>query len=245
MNITILKYYRKENDLPILELHNVACKYKQKGNLLSLKKKYFWALKDVSFNLYDGEALGIIGRNGAGKTTLLRIIAGIIAPDKGIVRTSAKSISLLSLQVGFVPHLTGRKNIILSGMMLGLTYNEIEERMQSIIDFSEVKEFIDQPVAVYSTGMRARLGFSTAFFTDPDIVLIDETLGVGDAEFRKKSASAMREKIQSNKTVVLVSHNANLIRKLCSRSVWIEGGYAKAEGDTEKVISLYENILIK
>ena len=232
-----------ENKLPILRLNHVACKYKRQDKRFFSGNGYFWALKDVSLNLFDGEVLGIIGRNGVGKTTILKIMAGILKPDKGKMEITTKSITLLSLQVGFVNYLTGRKNAILSGLMLGLKYSEIEQRMHSIIEFSELEDFIDQPVGTYSSGMRARLGFSTAYYTDPDILLIDETLGVGDAEFQKKSAKAMRDKIGSNKTVVLVSHNKNMILDLCDRAVWVEKGISKAEGHAKEVVDLYESSL--
>ena len=228
---------------PVLTIRHAGCVYKRKGSVFSSKKDLFWALKDVSLDLYDGEALGVIGKNGAGKTTMLRLMAGIIKPDRGTIRTNAKKISLLSLQVGFLGHLSGRKNAILSGLMLGLTYEEIECHMRSIIDFSELSEFIDQPVATYSAGMRARLGFSVAFHTNPDILLVDETLGVGDTEFRRKSTMVMKEKIRSNMTVVLVSHNASLIKELCDRAVWIDNGVSENEGRAEEVVEYYENHL--
>jgi lipopolysaccharide transport system ATP-binding protein len=234
-----------KDKIPCIQIENVGCKYKRKGKFFSSKNDYFWAVKNVSLTLYEGEALGIVGRNGAGKSTVLKLMAGILKPDKGIITTKSQKISLLSLQVGFVPHLTGRKNVILSGLMLGLTYKEIATKMSSIIKFSELEEFIDQPVATYSTGMRARLGFSTAFYTNPDVLLIDETLGVGDADFRVKSATVMKQKIKSNKTVVLVSHNASLIKSLCDRAVWIEKGISSAEGETGLVVTQYESHLKK
>ena len=147
--------------------------------------------------------------------------------------------SLLSLQVGFVNHLTGRENAVLSGMLLGMRRKEVERNMKNIIEFSELEEFIDQPVRVYSSGMRARLGFSVSVFCEPEILLIDETLGVGDAEFRKKSAKAMHDKIRSDGTIVFVSHGSSQVRNLCDRVVWMENGEVKAVGNTEDILEQY------
>lgn len=200
---------------------------------------YYWALKNVSFNLFHGETLGVIGRNGVGKSTLLRLLAGIIAPDKGEVTSYVERSSLLSLQVGFVPHLSGRENAVLSGMLLGMRRREIEKKMESIVDFSGLGEFIDEPVGSYSSGMRARLGFAVAMEAEPDILLIDEVLGVGDREFKQKSGLAMRERILSDQTVVIVSHNLDTIREFCDRVVWLENGETKAEGKTAEILELY------
>jgi lipopolysaccharide transport system ATP-binding protein len=204
-----------------------------------LRRCPFWALKDVSFDLYHGETLGILGRNGAGKSTLLKLLAGIIDSEKGVVESDGSRTSLLSLQVGFVPHLTGRQNAVLSGILLGLKRAEVEARMDGIVEFAELAEFIDQPLYSYSSGMRARLGFSVAFQADPDILLIDEVLGVGDLEFQQKSTQVMKDRIRSNKTVVLVSHNLNVLRELCDRLVWIEDGETRGEGEIESVLSSY------
>ena len=146
----------------------------------------FWALKDVSFDLYPGESLGVVGRNGCGKSTLLKILAGITRPDKGSISGEPLSATLLALQLGFLPYLTGRENAMLSGMMLGLTRSGIAERIEAIAEFAELGDFFDEPIAEYSAGMRARLGFAVAFQLDPDILLIDEVLGVGDAQFRER-----------------------------------------------------------
>ena len=147
--------------------------------------------------------------------------------------------SILSLQVGFVPQLTGRENSVLSGMLLGVRKQDMRSRMEKIIEFSGLGDFIDQPIYTYSTGMLARLGFSIAFQTDPDILLVDEVLGVGDAEFREKSSRAMRQKIRSNKTIVLVSHNQHIIRELCDRVVWVERGRERMVGNPDHVLESY------
>lgn len=225
---------------PVLSLRNVGVYYKRKRGLLG---EPFWALKDVSLDLHHGETLGIIGRNGVGKSTLLRLMAGIMQPNTGTLINYGYQASLLSLQVGFVYYLTGRENALLSGMFMGLRRRQVLERMEAIIEFSELGEFFDRPIATYSTGMIARLAFSIAFQVDPDILLVDEILGVGDAEFSQKSAKVMHDKILSNKTVVFVSHHAALVQYLCNRVVWIEEGVSRAEGETESVLREYHQFL--
>lgn len=205
------------------------------------RRDKFWALRDVSFDLYHGETLGIIGRNGAGKSTLLRVLSGIISPDRGIIKYYGDNrISLLSLQAGFVPYLTGRENIRLGGLLMGMTRGQIAASMQQIIEFSGLAAFIDQPISTYSSGMRARLGFALVFQADPQILLIDEVLGVGDTEFRKKSGEAMRQRLRSNKTIVLVSHSPATITQFCDRAVWIENGEKRMEGPATEVLACYE-----
>jgi lipopolysaccharide transport system ATP-binding protein len=196
-------------------------------------------LSDVSWRLERGKTLGIVGRNGAGKSTLLRVVAGIVKPDKGTVSRFGLRASLLALNAGVLPHLSGRDNAIMSGMLMGLSRRTIEGRLTQIKEFSELGESFDQPVSTYSTGMRARLGFSTALQVDPDIILIDETLGVGDAEFRLKSRQALREKILSEKTVVLVSHERAAIQELCDAVLWIEQGRVQDMGPVEEVMPAY------
>lgn len=230
------------NELPALTLKNVGAFYWRQAGYL--RKERFWALRDVSFDLYHGESLGVIGRNGAGKSTLLQLLAGILRPDQGsLINHHGVRATLLSLQVGFVPYLSGRQNAILSGMLLGLLRSEVEKKMDEIQNFSELGEFFDQPINTYSSGMKARLGFSVAFQLDPDILLLDEVLGVGDAEFKAKSSQIMREKIRSEKTIVLVSHSPGTIRQLCDRVVWIDNGVTQAEGDTVTVLERYEQFL--
>ena len=226
----------------IFTLQNVGLYYSQRNGIFGRKK--FWALRDISFDLNYGETLGIIGKNGVGKSTLLRVLAGIISPNTGqiIVHHKEVKISLISLQAGFLPFLTGRENAILSGMLLGSTRKKITCEMNKIIEFSELGDFIEQPVNTYSTGMRARLGFSVAYHANPDVMLLDEVLGVGDEEFRKKSTEAMKKRIKSEKTVVLVSHSAPLLREVCNRIVWIEDGRTKAQGDVEEVLKQYLKI---
>lgn len=207
------------------------------------KGSLFWAIDGLSLQLFRGETLGIVGRNGAGKTTLLRLLAGITRPDRGQYINYGYQATLLSLQVGFVPHLSARENIMLSGLLLGLDRGEIDSRMDNIVAFAELEEFIDEPIQTYSSGMKARLGFSTAFYIDPDILLIDEVLSVGDAAFAEKSKAVMRDKIQSDRTVVLVSHSAKSVRTLCDRAIWIDRGKSTKEGSTDEVLEAYTDAL--
>ena len=222
----------------LLSLSQVGLAFRQGGLRLG-RKPEFWVLKDISFDLYRGETLGVIGRNAAGKSTLLRLLAGIIQHDRGTLINRARSVALLSLQAGFVSYLTGRQNAILNGILLGLRRSEVEDRMAAIIDFSELGDFIDEPLSTYSSGMRARLGFAVAYQVEPDILLIDETLGVGDEEFKAKSTRVMHERIRSDKTIVLVSHVPGTIHELCDRAVWIEAGVTRAVGPVAEVSKAY------
>ncbi len=199
----------------------------------------FWALEDVSLTLRRGERLGVIGRNGAGKSTLLRLIAGILVPDRGRVRRAPVSCQLLSLQLGFVPHLSGRDNAILSGLMLGMRRREILSRLPSIREFCELGDFFEQPIASYSSGMVMRLAFSVAIQIEPDVLLIDEVLAVGDAEFQEKSGNALRERMGEGHTVVLVSHQERQISALCDRVLWVEHGKSVLEGKRDVVFEAY------
>lgn len=230
----------------LVELRDVGIYYSRgHRGLLRFRGDRLWALESVSLQVRAGETLGIIGRNGVGKSTLLKVLAGILQPDRGKYINYGYQATLLSLQVGFVPDLSGRENAILSGLLLGLSLNEIKSRIDEIIAFAELEEFIDEPIQTYSSGMKARLGFATAFHIQPDILLIDEVLGVGDAAFAKKSKAVMRERLKSNKTVVMVSHSASSIRSLCDRTVWIEGGRVRAEGQTSDVLRQYNAYLDK
>lgn len=221
----------------LISLQNVSLSYPVRAGMFKWEK--YTPLKDISFELRRGETVGIIGRNGAGKSSLLRLIAGILEPDGGCIVNHGARVSLLSLGVGFVPHLTGRQNAMLSGMLLGLYRNEIARKMDAIIEFSGLEQFIDQPLHTYSSGMRARLGFTVAIQVDPDVLLIDEVLGVGDEEFRTKSTTEMKRLIKSDKTIVLVSHNIPTVRELCDRLVWIENGNVKQIGATVELLASY------
>lgn len=224
---------------PLVSLDRVGVSYVR--TLGFVRRTAFWALRNVSFDIYSGETLGIIGRNGAGKSTLLQLLAGIIRPDTGTVSSrDGIRAALLSLQVGFLPYLTGRENALLSGMLLGLRKGEMRSRLSAVEEFSELGEFFDQPLRAYSSGMLARLGFSVALQLEPDILLVDEVLGVGDAEFQRKSSAAMSAKIHGGMAVVLVSHSAPTVRQLCTRAILMEGGKLRAEGKTEEILKLYE-----
>ncbi|MBI2424591.1 MAG: ATP-binding cassette domain-containing protein [Candidatus Hydrogenedentes bacterium] len=227
----------------LLSFRNVGVSYWLRQN--AFKRSRHFALKDVTFDLNRGDSLGVIGRNGCGKSTLLRLLAGVMAPDHGkIAAKPGLRVSLLTLQLGFVDYLSGRENAILSGMFLGMKKRDIMNRLNLIIEFAELGDFIDQPLSTYSSGMRARLGFAVAFQMDPDIILVDEVLGVGDADFQAKSVEIMQERIQSaNSTVVFVSHSAPLIKKLCNRAIWLENGVVKESGETAKVVDFYETAL--
>lgn len=229
---------------PLLTLKHVGINYN--ATLLRRPRHDFWALKDVSLSLYAGDSLGVIGRNGMGKSTLLRVMAGILRPDRGsFTLRPGTTASLLALQVGFVPHLTGRENIFLSGLLQGMRYGQIEAAYPKIVKFAELEHAAEKPISTYSDGMKARLGFAVSFQMDPDILLVDEVLGVGDAAFREKSSEMMKRRIHSDRTVVLVSHNANTVRDLCSRCVWIEEGATVAEGPTDDVMRDYQNYVGK
>ncbi len=227
----------------IISLRHVGVYYSTLAG--RFKRDKFWALRDLSMDLYRGETLGIIGRNGAGKTTLIKVLGGIIRPDRGSMVSAGLSTMRLSLQLGSQPSLSGRDNVIQSGLMLGMRRREILLKMDDIIDFSEIGEFIDQPVKTYSSGMGARLAFSVAIHASPEILLIDELLGVGDASFRQKSTTALKDLIQSDKTVVLVSHSPETIKSLCNRAIWLEDRATQMEGSASEILDAYTNAVIK
>jgi len=215
-------------------------------NILKSRKKTerIQALKDVSFDVPKGEILGIIGKNGSGKSTLLRTIGGIFSPDSGNVELYGNKVSLLSIGVGFNERLTGRENIILSGLLTGYTREEIDERMESIIDFSELEEFIDRPVHTYSSGMYSKLAFSVAAELNTDILLIDEVLSVGDEHFSKKSYYRMQELIKDrNHTVIIVSHNIRTLQELCDKVMWLQNGVIQEIDDAETVLGHYMEMM--
>ena len=220
----------------IIRMENVGVAFNAQ---LRVGSPRFWALEDVSLTLARGERLGVIGRNGAGKSTLLRTLAGIIAPDRGRITRSPVSCQLLSLALGFMPHLSGRDNAVLSGLMLGMRRREIVRRLPAILEFSELGDFFEQPISSYSTGMSMRLGFSVAMQVEPDVLLIDEVLAVGDVEFQQKSGAALRERIHGGTTVVFVSHGDAAIRQVCNRALWIEHGRSVMQGDVDEVLAAY------
>jgi len=198
-----------------------------------------WALKDVSFTVEQGEVLGIIGRNGAGKSTLLKILSRVTAPTSGRIRVKGRVASLLEVGTGFHPELTGRENVYLNGAILGMTRQEVTRKFDEIVDFAGVEKFIDTPVKRYSSGMYVRLAFAVAAHLDPEILVVDEVLAVGDAEFQKKCLGKMGEVAQGGRTVLFVSHNLKAIQNLCGKTVLIKNGELSLYSNTEAVISKY------
>ena len=228
-----------ENTKEIMSVQNVSLCYKNRSGLF--KSFEHTALSDISFDLLRGETLGILGRNGCGKSSLLRILAGLINPTDGlIVCDPLLKRSLLALGVGFLPELSGRDNAVLSIMLQGASKSFALDSLPGINEFSELGKFFDQPVKSYSAGMRARLGFATALLTKVDILLIDEILGVGDMRFRKKAEESLINKINSQQTVVFVSHSLQQIKKLCDRVIWISDGVIKLEGKADSVVKDYQ-----
>jgi homopolymeric O-antigen transport system ATP-binding protein len=201
---------------------------------------HFWALRDVSFRLVHGESLAVIGPNGAGKSTLLQVLAGIIQPNEGAVDVVGHVSSLLTLGAGFDPDLTGRDNIRLAGAFLGIPHRVMEERLPGIIDFADIGEFIDAPIKTYSSGMRARLGFSIATAVDPDVLIIDEVLSTGDAVFRAKSKQRILELTKAAKGIVLVTHDMAWVTEFCNRAMLLDHGHVIMEGDPAAVVKLHE-----
>jgi len=228
-----------QNDV-LISVKNVTISYPIKHGYLRWKK--YTPLENISFDLYRGETLGIIGRNGAGKSTLLRIIAGVIEPDRGKIVNHGVKVSLLSLGVGFMPYLTGRENAMLSGMLLGMRRRDVQKSMNAIIEFSGLGEFIDQPLRTYSSGMRARLAFSVAIQAMPDALLIDKVLGVGDKDFQKKSTEEMKRLIKSDTAIILVSHSIPVMNELCDRTILIDQGTIAKIGQTAEVLEQYKNL---
>ena len=233
-----------------IEVENLCISYRGlksysiKQNLLHGKRsraEEFQAVKNVSFRVEKGEIVGLIGKNGSGKSTMLRAIAGIFSPNSGTINLHGHSVSLLSIGVGFQKELSGRDNILLSGMLLGFSEEQIREHMDEIIQFSELDKFIDAPVRTYSSGMHSKLAFSITAVLETDIILIDEVLSVGDSRFKKKSYAKMKELISdTNRTVVIVSHDMKTIRDLCSKVLWINDGEMVQFGDTETVLEAYD-----
>ncbi len=206
----------------------------------SLRREEFWALSEVSFQLAKGSSLGVIGANGSGKSTLLRLISGIYAPDAGRVTVDGRVGSLITLGAGFHPHFTGAENIFFNGALLGLTRSEIKAKFDDIVAFSGIGPFIDSPVSTYSTGMRMRLGFAVAIHTDPEILLIDEILGVGDVSFVKRCYDRIEQLVaERGITAVVVSHNIGMVQKLCSETLVLDKGRVLCHGDTLESISRY------
>ncbi|MGE4470470.1 MAG: ABC transporter ATP-binding protein [Desulfovibrio sp.] len=228
----------------LITLENVGCWYSYRSGLLN--RGQHQALKDISFTIHEGETIGLIGQNGAGKSTLLRIIADIILPDSGrVIRHSPVSTSLLTLNLGISPELSGRDNAVLSALLFGYSMPKIKSKLEDIKGFSELGQWFEKPIKSYSSGMLARLGFAVAIEMSPDILLVDEVLGVGDMEFRKKSTKAMKSKMLSGQTVIFVSHQDSALRELCSSAVWIDEGRSVQLGPPEEVLQQYHTAMKK
>ncbi len=207
------------------------------------RRKYhrdFWALTDVSLEVKTGETVGVIGRNGAGKSTLLQIIAGVLQPTHGDVRVEGRVTALLELGSGFNPEYTGRENILMSGQILGFSEAEMESRIEVIVRFAELEAFVDQPVKTYSTGMIMRLAFASAIHVDPDVLIVDEALSVGDVYFQRKSLDRMEHFRRSGKTVLFVTHDPALVQRFCDKALWLEGGRAQMYGTARDVVTHYQ-----
>jgi lipopolysaccharide transport system ATP-binding protein len=214
--------------------------HQSNGQYIADNKDYLWALKNVSFDIKEGEVCGIIGRNGAGKSTLLKVLSRITRPTYGYVKGFGKISSLLEVGTGFHPELTGRENIYISGSMLGMKKSEIQSQFDEIVEFSGISQFIDTPVKRYSSGMYVRLAFGVAAHLDPDILIVDEVLAVGDAEFQKKCLGKMKDvSSKKGRTIIFVSHNMQAINNLCTRTIWMQKGSVCANGDTLTVVNKY------
>jgi ABC-type polysaccharide/polyol phosphate transport system ATPase subunit len=240
---------------PAIELLNVSKIYRRYGgrHFATLKSallqrsllrdlqpsELFPALQDVSFAVPKGSTFGVIGRNGSGKSTALKLVAGITKPTTGTVTVSGRISALIELGAGFHPEISGRENVFINGIMLGLTKREIQNRFDEIVDFAELREFIDAPVKTYSSGMYMRLGFAVAIHVDPDVLLVDEVLAVGDEGFTHKCLDKFAEFRRRDKTVLLVTHSLGLVETLCDEAVWLDGGHLEAQGDPKRVVGAY------
>lgn len=203
---------------------------------------YVWALKDITFDVQEGDVVGIIGKNGAGKSTLLKLLSRVTSPTTGVIRARGRIASLLEVGTGFHPELTGRENIYMNGSIMGMTRQEITRKLDEIVDFAGVERYVDTPVKRYSSGMTVRLGFAVAAFLEPEILVVDEVLAVGDAEFQKKAIGKMQDVSKGEgRTVLFVSHNMAAVRSLCSKGVLLENGQIVYQGNTDDTINLYLN----
>lgn len=239
--------------MPIVSVKNISLKFKMEQNRANslkefcvrwlkrdLKSEDFWALTDVSFDVEKGDVIGIIGHNGAGKSTLLKVISGIMKPTKGTIEAHGNIVPMLELGSGFDMELSGRENIYLNGAILGYSEEFLNEKYDEIVAFSELGNFIEAPLRTYSSGMLARLAFSVACIVEPEILIVDEILSVGDADFQEKSRARMMELMTGGTTVFFVSHSLKQIREMCNKVVWLEHGKIQAVGKTEDICNMYE-----
>lgn len=251
---------------PIISVRNVSKIYPEHGSSISLREegtrllkrmfrglqvsadeqnevRGFQALTDVSFDVYAGEGFALVGRNGSGKTTMIRLLANIMRPTAGTIEIKGRYTALIGLGTGFLPDMTGRENIYLNAAIYGVPPRETEERIEEIIAFADIGEFIDHRVRDYSSGMRARLGFSVAVHIFPDIIMVDEALAVGDAAFRQKCNEKIDSLLAENRTLILVSHGASHIRRLCQRAIWLHDGKVMMKDDAELVLKEYNTFM--
>lgn len=242
--------------MQIIEVSDVSMRYKIAGDRIQSIKEYtvaklkgkiryeeFWALRNVTFSVGRGEVIGILGHNGAGKSTLLKIVSGIFKPTSGNVTVRGNVVPMLELGSGFDPDLTGRENIFLNGAILGYSETFLKEKYEEIVEFSELGRFIEVPIRNYSSGMVARLGFSIATVVNPEILIVDEVLGVGDAQFQKKSRERMLGLMGGGTTVLFVSHAIDQVKGLCGRAIWLDHGQLVQEGPVESVCEAYRHNL--
>ena len=242
MNDTVIKFENVSKSFPLYHHITGGIKhflFNMREGLRTLRTTRFEALSDISFEVKRGESFGIIGRNGAGKSTMLGLIAGVMKPTRGSVVTNGRISPLLELGAGFNNELTGRENIILNGILMGLTRREVESKLDEIVDFSELGDFVDQPIRVYSSGMLARLGFSVVSSLDPEILLIDEILAVGDLDFQKKCLDRMKHFQDTGVTMVFVSHSMENVKMICERAIWIDNHKTMMVGDAKEVVDRY------
>jgi len=204
-----------------------------------IQMRTFWAIKEITLNVHRGEVFGFVGDNGAGKSTLLKVVARVLRPTKGRIVVRGRVAPLLELGAGFHPELTGKENIFLNGALLGYSHDEMQEKYQQIVDFSELGEFIDAPIRTYSTGMYARLGFSVATAHEPEVLIVDEILGVGDESFQKKCEDRIAQFRQHGTTILFVSHSMAVIESMCQRAAWLDHGVLKCVGEPGQVIRAY------
>ena len=256
IEVSELKPVQKvKNPKAVIRVDNVGMEFKlSKEKVDNLKEyvikflkrqlsyKQFWALKNISFEVEKGDRWGIIGLNGAGKSTLLKIISGVMKPTEGSIEIKGKIVPLLELGAGFDSSYTGKENIFLNGAMLGLSKEFLQEKYEEIVEFSEIRKFIDVPLKNYSSGMKARLGFSIATTIKPEILILDEVLSVGDAKFRTKSENKIKSLFDEGITVLFVSHSINQVEKLCNKAMWLEKGEIVMMGDAKEVCAAYEEI---
>jgi ABC-2 type transport system ATP-binding protein len=237
----------------VIKLENVSVRYRLPRERILSFKEYairflqrrvqfddFWALSGVSLEIKEGEIFGIVGRNGAGKSTLLKVISRVLKPTRGRVQLRGRIAPLLELGAGFHQELTGRENVYLNGLLLGYTRAEIDSHFEQIMDFAEIQDFIDAPLRTYSTGMSARLGFSVATMSQPDILIVDEVLSVGDQQFQRKCQNRIRHYQNNQTTILLVSHSMEMISSMCKRAAWLEKGHLRMLGEVPDVVDSYQ-----